>query len=105
MDSLTATWEANSEVGSTGSPQPQPTTTADCGVWTGADGTQVTQLNDGDYLWTFGDTYLGPAVARQDLFNNSFIRNSMVVQNGSAFTTITGGTGCPERRSTPGTAF
>jgi hypothetical protein len=93
VDSLTATWQANSEVGSTGSPQPQPTTTADCGVWTGGDGTQVTQLDNGDYLWTFGDTYLGPAVTRQDFFNNSFIRNSMVVQSGSTFTTVTGGTG------------
>ncbi|MGD0559435.1 MAG: fibronectin type III domain-containing protein [Streptosporangiaceae bacterium] len=105
VDSLTSTWEANSEVGSTGSPQPQPTTTADCGVWTGGDGTQVTQLNDGDYLWSFGDTYLGPAVTRQDFFNNSFIRNSMVVQSGSAFTTITGGTGCPDTTTGAVTPF
>jgi hypothetical protein len=95
VDALTTTWQDNSLAGSTGSPQPQPTTTADCGVWSGGDGTQVVALNNGDNLWTFGDTEIGPAVARQDFFNNSFIRNSMVRQSGSTFTTITGGSGCP----------
>lgn len=94
VDSLTATWKANSWVGSTGSPQPQPTTTADCGVWSGGDGTQVVRLSNGDNLWTFGDTYLGPAVTRQVYFNSSTVHNSMVRQSGSTFTTITGGTGC-----------
>jgi Fibronectin type III domain/CHAP domain len=94
-DALTTTWQDNSQAGSTGSPQPQPTTTGDCGVWSGGDGTQVVGLNNGDDLWTFGDTEIGPAVTRQDFFNNSFIRNSMVRQSGSTFTTITGGTGCP----------
>jgi hypothetical protein len=93
-DSLTGTWQAQSDLDSTGSPQPLPTTTADCGNWSGGDGTQVVGLGNGEDLWSFGDTILGPAVARQDFFNNGSIGNSMVVQNGSAFTTITGGSGC-----------
>lgn len=94
VDALTGTWQAQSDLDSTGSPQPLPTTTADCGNWSGADGTQVVGLSNGEDLWTFGDTFLGPAVARQDLFNNGYIHNSMVVQDGSTFTTITGGSGC-----------
>jgi len=94
VDALTGTWQAQSDLDSTGSPQPLPTTTADCGNWSGADGTQVVGLSNGEDLWTFGDTFLGPAVARQDFFNNGYIHNSMVVQDGSTFTTITGGSGC-----------
>lgn len=104
VDALTGTWRAQSDAGSTGSPQPQPTTTSDCGNWSGSDGTQVVGLGNGEDLWTFGDTYLGPAVARQDFFNNGFIDNSMVVQNGSAFTTITGGSGCASGQPTTATA-
>jgi hypothetical protein len=103
-DGLTNTWQAQSDRGSTGSPQPQPTTTGDCGNWSGGDGTQVVGLSNGENLWTFGDTFLGPAVARQDFFNNGFIQNSMVVQNGSAFTTITGGSGCASSKPTTATA-
>jgi hypothetical protein len=103
-DGLTATWRAQSDLGSTGSPQPLPTTTGDCGNWSGSDGTQVVGLGNGEDLWTFGDTYLGPAVARQDFFNNGFIDNSMVVQNGSAFTTITGGSGCGSGQPTTAAA-
>lgn len=94
-DALTTTWQNNSLVGSTGSPQPLPTTTADCGVWTAGDATQVVALGNGDNLWTFGDTELGPAVTRQDFFNNGSVRNSMVLQSGNNFTTITGANGCP----------
>jgi hypothetical protein len=103
-DALTSDWQAQSDSGSTGSPQPQPTTTADCGNWSGADGTQVVGLGNGEDLWSFGDTYLGPAVARQDFFNNGFIDNSMVVQDGSTFTTITGGSGCASGKPTSATA-
>ena len=103
-DGLTGTWQAQSDLGSTGSPQPLPTTTSDCGNWSGGDGTQVVGLGNGENLWTFGDTYLGPAVARQDFFNNGFIQNSMVVQNGSALTTITGGSGCASAKPTTATA-
>jgi hypothetical protein len=103
-DGLTSTWAAQSDLDSTGSPQPLPTTTAGCGNWSGADGTQVVGLNNGEDLWSFGDTFLGPAVARQDFFNNSVIHNSMVVQDGSAFTTITGGTGCASGQPTSANA-
>ena len=103
-DPLTSTWQAQSDLDSTGSPQPLPNTTAGCGNWSGADGTQVVSLGNGDNLWSFGDTFLGPAVARQDFFNNGFIRNSMVLQDGSAFTTITGGTGCASGQPTTATA-
>jgi hypothetical protein len=104
VDGLTSTWAAQSDFDSTGSPQPLPTTTSDCGQWSGGDGTQVVRLNDGDDLWTFGDTFLGPAVARQDFFNNGFIHNSMVRQDDSAFTTITGGSGCASSQPITATA-
>jgi Fibronectin type III domain len=103
-DGLTSTWQAQSDLDSTGSPQPLPTTTSDCGNWSGGDGTQVVGLSNGDDLWTFGDTYLGPAVARQDFFNNGFIHNSMVLQDGSSFTTVTGGSGCASGQPTTATA-
>jgi Fibronectin type III domain len=98
VDALTTTWANKSDAGSAGNPA--PTTTADCGEWSGGDGTQVAALNDGSKLWTFSDTYLGAAVARQQFFNNSFIRNSMVRQNGSTLTTITGGTQCANGTTT-----
>lgn len=50
VDALTTTWRDNSLTGSTGTPQPLPTTTADCGAWTGGDGTQVVRLSNGDNL-------------------------------------------------------
>jgi hypothetical protein len=103
-DALTGAWQAQSDLDSTGSPQPLPTTTADCGNWSDADGTQVVGLDNGDDLWSFGDTILGPAVARQDFFNNSDVDNSMVVQDGSTFTTITGGTGCASGQPTVASA-
>ena len=103
-DALTGTWQAQSDLDSTGSPQPQPNTTADCGNWSDGDGTQVVGLGNGDDLWSFGDTFLGPAVARQDFFNNSVIDNSMVVQDGSSFTTVTGGTGCASGQPTVASA-
>ena len=103
-DALTGSWQAQSDLDSTGSPQPLPTTTADCGNWSDADGTQVVGLNNGDDLWSFGDTFLGPALARQDFFNNGVIDNSMVVQDGSAFTTITGSSGCASDQPTTATA-
>ena len=59
-DALTTTWQNNSVVGSTGSPQPLPTTTADCGAWSAGDATQVVALGNGDNLWTFGDTEPAP---------------------------------------------
>jgi len=104
VDGLTGTWAGQSDLDSTGSPQPLPTTTSDCGNWSDADGTQVVGLNNGDDLWTFGDTYLGPAVARQDFFNNGSVHNSMVLQDGSSFTTITGGSGCGSSAPTTATA-
>ena len=90
-DALTGTWATQSDLDSDGA---LPTTTADCGNWSGSDGTQVVGLSNGDDLWSFGDTILGAAVTRQDFFNNGSIHNSMVLQDGSAFTTITGGNGC-----------
>ena len=36
-DALTGTWQAQSDLDSTGSPQPLPTTTADCGNWSGGE--------------------------------------------------------------------
>ena len=58
-DGLTGTWQAQSDLGSTGSPQPLPNTTAGCGNWSGGDGTQVVSLGNGENLWSFGDTSSG----------------------------------------------
>lgn len=69
---------------------------ATCGDWSGGDGTSSVQLPDGEQAWFFSDTFLGSPTARKTLFTTSAIHNSIVVQNGSSLSTITGGNTCQE---------
>jgi hypothetical protein len=61
--------------------------------WTGGDSTFSVRLPDGDLLWLFSDTFLGPLNAdgtrpvTAPLVNSTFVR-----QDGSSMTTIQGGT-------------
>lgn len=70
-----------------------------CDDWSGGDGTQSTPLPDGRRVWFFADTNLGDYRLRPGGFDTSFIRNSIVVQNGSSLRTITGGNACQERNA------
>ncbi|AYY13721.1 DUF4185 domain-containing protein [Actinobacteria bacterium YIM 96077] len=67
---------------------------ADSGVgWTGADSTYSVPLKDGSLAWIFSDTFLGPVNddgTRPE--STPFLNNSVVLQDGSDLTTITGGT-------------
>jgi fibronectin type 3 domain-containing protein len=63
------------------------------GHWTGADSTVSVRLPDGRTVWLFSDTFLGTVNAdRSRPLSTPFVHNSMVVQNGTALTTLTGGT-------------
>ncbi|WP_162599753.1 hypothetical protein [Nocardioides solisilvae] len=74
-----------------------------CARWSGADGTQSVVLPGNRRLWSFSDTYLGRPSERGGFFV-SFLRNSMVVQDGATSSdpaslkrTITGGNTCQEK--------
>jgi hypothetical protein len=61
--------------------------------WTGADSTYSTSLPGGKRLWLYSDTFLGPVnVDLSRPMDVPFLRNSMIVQNGSQLTTVHGGT-------------
>jgi hypothetical protein len=66
--------------------------------WTGADSTYSLQLRDGREAWFFSDTFLGPV--NPDLSRPTtapFLNNSIVVDDGAALQTVTGGTpGAPD---------
>nr|BFE86868.1 hypothetical protein GCM10020093_094690 [Planobispora longispora] len=70
--------------------------TAGCADWSGGDATQSVKLPSGKRAWFFSDTILGSPGKRPGGFETSFIRNSIVVQNGSSLRTITGGNTCKE---------
>jgi len=61
--------------------------------WTGGDSTYSVRLPDGDLLWLFSDTFLGPLNAdgtrpvTAPLINSTFVR-----QDGNSLSTIQGGT-------------
>ncbi len=60
--------------------------------WSGADGTTSVKLPDGRVVWLFSDTFLGTVNADHSRPRGApFVNNSMVVQDGSDFTTLTGG--------------
>jgi len=57
--------------------------------WTGGDGTVSILLPDGRTVWLFGDTLLGTVSADDKRpADTPFIRNSMVVQNGTRMETL-----------------
>lgn len=61
--------------------------------WTGGDSTYSLTLEDGRQAWFFSDTFLGPVDA--DLgrpLTTPFLNNSIVVDEGGALSTVTGGT-------------
>jgi hypothetical protein len=61
--------------------------------WTGADSTYSIQLPDGRVLWLFSDTFLGSVNPdRSRPRDTLMINNSLVVQDGTKLTTLTGGT-------------
>src|SRR4051812_14354363 len=63
------------------------------GHWTGADSTASVLLPDGRIAWLYSDTFLGSVNADHSRPRSTpLINNSIVVQNGSTFTTLTGGT-------------
>lgn len=63
------------------------------GHWTGGDSTVSVLLPDGRIAWLFSDTFLGTVNSDYSRPTSTpFIHNSMVVQQGSTLTTITGGT-------------
>ena len=71
---------------------------ATCADWSGGDGTQSVPLPSGKRAWFFSDSYLGDYRVRSSGFDNSALRNAIVVQNGSSLRTITGGNTCLENR-------
>jgi hypothetical protein len=69
--------------------------------WTGGDGTNSVALPDGRTVWLFDDTFLGPVNPDRTRPETApLIRNSLVVQDGAALTTIHGGS-----RSAPRALF
>ncbi|MER5650304.1 hypothetical protein [Streptosporangium sp. NPDC002524] len=69
---------------------------AGCADWSGGDATQSVRLPSGKRAWFFSDTFLNHPSKRPGGFETSFLRNSIVIQNGSALRTITGGNTCKE---------
>ncbi|MCF2531677.1 DUF5005 domain-containing protein [Yinghuangia soli] len=67
------------------------------GAWNGADGAESLKLPDGRVLWFFNDTYHGPVNpdGTRRPFQSRFLRNSLVIQNGSAMSTVTGSANGP----------
>lgn len=61
--------------------------------WTGGDATYSAHLPDGRNVWIFGDSFVGgiqPDGSRSH-DQRTFVRNSLVVQDGTKLRTITGG--------------
>ncbi|KAB8180782.1 hypothetical protein [Microbispora catharanthi] len=69
---------------------------AGCADWSGGDAAQAVKLPSGKRAWFFSDTFLGSPSKRQTGSETSYIRNSVVIQDGSALRTITGGSTCRE---------
>lgn len=94
----TACSVTSATVTATASPDPELTALfdsyADTGVgWTGADSTYTVPLRDGSVAWLFSDTFLGPVLADGGRPTTApFLNNSVVVQAGTALTTVAGGT-------------
>ncbi|MFI7538154.1 hypothetical protein [Streptosporangium sp. NPDC049376] len=78
-------------------------TSAKCADWSGGDAVQSTRLPSGKRAWFFSDTFLGDPAKRGAGNETSYIRNSMVVQDGSTLRTVTGGSTCKE--TDPSTDF
>ncbi|MEO3854402.1 hypothetical protein [Acrocarpospora sp. B8E8] len=76
---------------------------AGCADWSGGDAVQSLKLPSGKRAWFFSDTFLGDPSKRPTGTDTSFMRNSVVVQNGSSLRTITGGSTCQE--TDPNTDF
>src|SRR6185312_1934105 len=60
--------------------------------WTGGDGTYSADLPDGRVAWSFGDSYVGtldPDGSRPA--SQPLVNNAMMVQSGSSFATLVGG--------------
>lgn len=76
---------------------------AKCADWSGGDAAQSLPLPDGKRAWFFADTFLGDPAKRSTGNETSYIRNSVVIQDGSALRTITGGSTC--RETDPSTDF
>ncbi|MFI7541616.1 DUF5005 domain-containing protein [Actinoplanes sp. NPDC049599] len=76
------------------------------GHWTGADSTASVLLPDGRIAWLYSDTFLGTVNADHSRARTTpMINNSIVVQQGSTFTTLTGGTAAaPESLVGPSSA-
>ncbi|MFZ5938986.1 MAG: T9SS type A sorting domain-containing protein [Bacteroidota bacterium] len=66
----------------------------DIGGWIAADATYSIPLPDGRTLWLFGDTFIGSVEENGSAIvpGAKFIRNSAVIQEGEAMSTLTGGT-------------
>lgn len=72
--------------------------------WTGADSTYSARLPNGNDLWQFSDTFLGPITPPTRPASAPMIHNSFVRQNGSTLSTITGTSGgAPDSLMTPTT--
>ncbi len=56
--------------------------------WTGADATYSLPLPDGRIMWMFGDTFLGTVRADRSRQDGTLLRNTVVVQQGDALTTL-----------------
>ncbi|MCY7410731.1 MAG: DUF5005 domain-containing protein [Chitinophagales bacterium] len=60
--------------------------------WTGGDATYSVPLPDGRVVWIFGNTFLDTVYANRTRPYSNMIKNSFMVQDGSNFTTLYGGT-------------
>ncbi|GLX04690.1 hypothetical protein Misp03_16170 [Microbispora sp. NBRC 16548] len=69
---------------------------AGCADWSGGDAVQSTPLPEGGRAWFFSDTFLGDPSKQSPGTEVSYLRNSIVVQQGSTLRTITGGRTCQE---------
>lgn len=80
-------------------------------AWSGGDGTNSVKLPDGRILWFFADSYylLPNGMVRnggvRGPFDARMINNAMVIQNGTAMSTVAGGTdAAPQSLVTPATS-
>ncbi|MEV0650792.1 DUF4185 domain-containing protein [Phytomonospora sp. NPDC050363] len=63
------------------------------GRWTGADSAYSVPLPDGTTAWLYSDTFLGEVDADHGRpLDSPFVHNSIIVDDGGALTTYTGGT-------------
>jgi hypothetical protein len=66
-----------------------------CADWAGGDGVSALRLNAQQLAWFFSDTTIGPAGPAIGFSHLSgFVHNSLVIQTGSTFVTVTGGGAC-----------